>query len=529
MNSVLLLLAVLALPVLQEESPPADDPKTEYASLLEAAGEDVEKLWEVVSFCEANGLDDEHLATLRIIVDRDPRDVRAHEKLGYVRQDLVWVAPDEIPNIGKQLFKCGDQWLPLEKANEYHAELEKWWRIPSREGHFVVYATTDRWVAEEALTWMEKVFNDLVRLYGRAPEDPVVVVVLRNLPQYNEFASGDQSSGKIGTEASGYSSLYGAYQVETWFDQTAEEFPRAGVAYWDISTWADHAWGKMHLRHATGLAFAERLDPSRETERSFVRSLRDPSRFDPQQFWREKKVPMWIRFGGASYAERFFFDADAEREGGDPRELRKWTINETIKTLDPLEQIFRFDVSPNDRDRAQKLMAQAGLLVAFVLDGDCTPVETAHAGFKAALKRGEGVDKAVEALQKAISEHEPELFAFADLPPRAAGETKASGAAAPAGSGESDTAGSSESGESEAEPRADSGGGEDAARSDAVHGEDEARSDAERGDDAARGDSGADGEDPRGAGGEPPPRTEGDEGGSWASATSRGTPSTLLR
>jgi hypothetical protein len=41
-----------------------------------------------------------------------------HEKseLGWVRQDLEWVPPDEAGKIAEGLYRCGDDWLSLEDA-----------------------------------------------------------------------------------------------------------------------------------------------------------------------------------------------------------------------------------------------------------------------------------------------------------------------------------------------------------------------------------------------------------------------------
>ncbi len=429
MMLALLLLVGLTTLASQEDVPAEVSPADEYQSLRQTAGDDLDKLWEVVEFCETNGLEEERTAVLEAIIANDVLDFRAHELLGYQLQDLEWIHPDEIENVSKNLFKCGDEWLPIDAADEYHANLETWWRIPSNLGHFRVYATTKRWVADEALLWAEVVFNDLVRLYGRAPEDPAVIVVLRDRLQYNEFTMGDPGKGILGTESTGYSSLYGAYQAETWFDQVHAEFPRAGVAYWDISTNASHAWGKMHFRHAAGLAFAEALDPSVDFERAFIRSLGGAGQLDPAGFWREKKIPMWIRFGGAVYAERFFYDGSAERDGGDPRQLKTWTITTTIQTLRPLAEIFRFSLNTNKIEDSQKLMAEAGLLVAFILDGNCKPVERAHQAFKVAFRSKKDLPEAVQGLQEAIVKHEPELFAFADLKPRAAAAAPAEAAA----------------------------------------------------------------------------------------------------
>ena len=78
----------------------------------------------------------------------------------------------------------------------------------------------------------------------------------------------------------------------------------------------------------------------------------------------------------------------------------------------PLAEILAFKLDPDDRDASIKLLIEAGLVVAFIVDGNCAPVSAAHADFKAALVAGSLHVKYVKALTDALIAHEAELKAF---------------------------------------------------------------------------------------------------------------------
>jgi hypothetical protein len=56
---------------------------------------------------------------------------------------------------------------------------------------------------------------------------------------------------------------------------------------------------------------------------------------------------------------------------------------------------------------------EAGLLVSFLLDGDCEPVSAAHEALKQAFAAGEDTAEQVQALQQALVDHLDELKAYA--------------------------------------------------------------------------------------------------------------------
>ena len=127
----------------------------------------------------------------------------------------------------------------------------------------------------------------------------------------------------------------------------------------------------------------------------------------------EKRLPAWLRWGGAVYAERYFEDATVE----DRWWARKWSL-ENLKSrggMRELSAVLACRLDPDDRDDALKLLLEAGLCVAFIVDGECAPLAEAHAAFKESLASGQVNPKFVTALTEALVAHERELRAFAGL------------------------------------------------------------------------------------------------------------------
>jgi hypothetical protein len=336
-----------------------------------------------------------------------------HQRLqqGWLRQDLEWVSPDEVENIDNGLYKCDDQWLSLEDANQFHSELGRWWRIPS--DHYVLYTTCDRDTAERAAWEAERIYAELVRIFGRGPDGKVMLLVLGSREQYSTFAKGTDTEPVEGERA--LSSLHGAFVAELWSEPYTSGFGAAGVAYWNVNDDAGAAFGRTFVRHAAGQSFVEALDPSPKFAASLV-----SGELAPNLFWEEKALSGWFRYGAAGYVERYFLDSSNPDADGGPLAWRSWSISNLVRAggLDPLEQVFEFSVSANTEEeieRSTKLMNEAGLLMAFIVDGDCKPVVAKHLALKSALKKKKGVQKALEALEKEIAKNESQLKKFAGI------------------------------------------------------------------------------------------------------------------
>jgi hypothetical protein len=319
-----------------------------------------------------------------------------HITEGWIRQDLEWVAPADKPNIDKGLWKCGDKWLSEADANKYHADLGKWWRIPS--DHFWLYSTCTREIAKKASLECEHSFSDLVRIFGKAPSGPVTVLVLNTREQYNDVAG-----GKLGTpvELRGFSSLHGAFLAEIWQEPLKNGQTSGAIAYWDPTA------GALFVRHAAGQAFVEALDPSPKAMKELMSGA--DAQKAANEFWDEKQVPDWYRCGAANYVEQYLmFSGDA---------LRKWSIGRVAAQggLDAIEKILKCDLSLDDPARSDKLILESGLVMAFVLDGKCAPVTEKHAAFKAAMNAGKDIKRAGAALEDAVHKNEAALRKFAGI------------------------------------------------------------------------------------------------------------------
>ena len=271
----------------------------------------------------------------------DPEELRRIEE-GWRRQDLTWIPPAEFDQLDKGLWKCGEEWLPLEKANEFHAQLDQWWTIPG--DYFHLYTTLPRNVAEEALGEVERTYRDLVRIYGLKPGQPPRVVVLGSLEQYNEFAAGSESRPSV--EAFGFSSCHGAFFADAWFGPGGQ-YLGTGVGQWDYKSENGASFGRLFARHAAGQAFAQAIDPSPKTIAKMQSSERQITGEDIEAFYAEKQVPQWFRYGAASYVERYYIDAFVGQDG-DPEWARKWAVDNILRQggLDSFDSIFELGLDP---------------------------------------------------------------------------------------------------------------------------------------------------------------------------------------
>ncbi len=331
---------------------------------------------------------------------------------GWVKQDLVWVSPDEIENMEKGLWKCGDKWLDLDKANEWHSKLERMWKIPG--DYFLLYTTCDRDVAMQAMDHMDRGHRDMARIIGGMTGDLLHVAMLRNIKQYGVFAAGSERNQP--TEMLGLSSIHHAYYGELWFDADNKEYHAGGVGYWDASTENGSRFGPHAARHAATLSMIEAVDPSPESLKKLRKKGNSYTERFIGEFYKEKNLPQWFRYGAASYVERYFVDQFVGA-GGNANWPKDWSVSNIAGRggLRPLKDIFSIELAPNDPSDAGKLLNERGLLVAFALDGKCAPVANALGAVKAAIRSGKGHKKAIGELELALLKHGKELRAFAGL------------------------------------------------------------------------------------------------------------------
>jgi hypothetical protein len=333
---------------------------------------------------------------------------------GWVKQDFTWISPEEKPHLEKGEWKCGDAWMSLEDANEYHSEPDQAWRIPG--DHFTLLTTCDREVATQKVQkHLGFAWDDLVRIYGKEPSSPVTVLILRDQAQYGAYAAGDQDSGIPPTDSHGLSSIHYAYFADLGVDRVTEELCPMGVSYWDASTDEGNKWAIHSVRHALGQSFAEAIDPSPKA----LEKAREDQEFDPKSFWAEKKLPAWVRWGAAAYAERYFIDT-LVGVGGNSRWAPQWSVSNIVGRggLRSLQEIFRCDVTVEGGSDSEKLINEVGLVMAFIVDGECAPVKAKFKALQDAIgemKDARTITLASNALQAEVEKHEAELRKFAGI------------------------------------------------------------------------------------------------------------------
>ncbi|MEO0481659.1 MAG: hypothetical protein AAF196_19480, partial [Planctomycetota bacterium] len=329
------------------------------------------------------------------------REVDVGQPATSVKFDLEWLS------LSDQIALSNGIGRSKAEENDFHSRLLRWWKIPSE--HFHAYSTCERSRTLTALEWMESAHADLVRIYGVEPQLPATVILTRSLEQYNLFGI-TQPDGleDVPPELTGRQALYHSFPCESWLDVAeGAQYPGAAAAYWESNSVGD-AWGPLAVRHAAGLAFAEVVDPSPAEERRY---RTDPERqFDAVAFWSEKQVPLWFRYGAATYVERYLIDDNSS----DPTWARNWSLGELQAKggVGELERLFRFDLDQNAVSRSRDLILRSGAVMAFILDGGVPAVEEAHLAFKAALRDQQGVAEAFDGLEEALRSAREELEAF---------------------------------------------------------------------------------------------------------------------
>ncbi len=331
--------------------------------------------------------------------------------------DNSWIAPADAEKWAALLWKCGDEWVDMAKANEFHAKIEQAWELVGE--HFEVWATID-WDGANLARWhADKTHAELVRLFGTEPAKKPHFVVLNSLQQYNQ-AAGNQP---ILVESEGFSSLHGAYFADTFFDNPTKptQFLGCGVSYWDRKDPKISGWGPYWLRWAAAQSFVDALDPSWIAVGQWIAAEgRGDIAAHAGGFWSEKKIPRWLRYGASSYVERYMKNPEAA-EGTDPWNLRAFAFGEVKKAggLHKLDDVFAFKLDIKDIPGSSRLYHEAGLLVSYLLDGAAGDKElTAKLeGFQAALKTGSRTDlaAAAKALQQSLAKHEKDIKKFAGL------------------------------------------------------------------------------------------------------------------
>lgn len=331
---------------------------------------------------------------------------------GWVRRDLDWIEPKDVERVDLGLWRVDGEWLELDSANRRRAAIDTMWRIPTRE--VLLQTTTDRDVAFRAIEHMGRAIDDLRRVFGAEPLLPLSVALLRDEEQYDRFAFGDPDGRRRATHAGRLHTVHYGFFAESWFPPSEGrlEFRGMGVGYWDAFLPNGDAFGIHSARFACGLSYVEALDPSPKAVRAVGAGKLQRDYYDAYQA--EKRLPAWLRYGGAVYAERYFRDVSVGPDG-DAWWARKWSLDNlrSLGGLTSLNDVLAFQLDPDERDKSRKLLLEAGLVIAFMVDGECAPVNAAHAELKRGLVTGRLHAKDVAALVAALVANEQEVRAFA--------------------------------------------------------------------------------------------------------------------
>lgn len=336
----------------------------------------------------------------------------------YRSDDDSWIAPNERQHWKDLEWKCGEDWLPLDKANEFHSKLPTCWKLGGE--HIDVWSTCDWEGANSARWYADRIHPELVRIFGVEPPRKPHFVLLNSLAQYNEAAG---AQPPLLPESEGISSLHGGYFADLVFDESVKpiQYAGTGVAFWDRKDDKLRLWGPYFLRWAAAQSWIDAIDPSWGFIGETVQSeLSSGARPESATFWSEKKIPRWLRYGAASYVERFAKNPEAA-EGASPWDLRAFAFAELKKSggLRKLDEVFAFVPDVKKPESSPRLYQEVGLVVAFLLDGapNDKKLAAAHESFKKALAAGarKPIADAVLALQKDLAARERDLRAFAGL------------------------------------------------------------------------------------------------------------------
>lgn len=166
MTMILTLLAALAAPLTAPPhaaavTPAAQPPLVqddEYATRLEAAGEDPTKLWELAAWCKENGRNSDRRKVLKLLVKVDPEHKDARKALGHHFHDGRWFSSrtelsayrrkEEQRKLEEEgLVRLGDEWVPKEEAPYRRMG----WILDEQTGRYMSPARIARRAEEEQL------------------------------------------------------------------------------------------------------------------------------------------------------------------------------------------------------------------------------------------------------------------------------------------------------------------------------------------------------------------------------------------
>ena len=328
---------------------------------------------------------------------------------GWKLQDLNWVSPDEVGKIDEGLWKCDEKWLPLAEADEWHGDLETPWKIPTKRA--TVWSTNDRATAMKAAAQAEKAYFDMRKVFGFGGEDKPAFMVVRDQAEYLRFMDGDDDYDLPQLDPLAMSAFNRSAFADLWFDLDEEVYLGMGVTFWDAESESGDAFGLHDARFAYGLSFVESIDPCVEGLDDVYGEGEVTPEFAAVRL-RAHKFPRWFRWGAACYASRWFKDIEVKR-GGDPYWARKWSasnLNSQGGLLD-FDEVFDFEAS-GQNEQTSRLINQAGLLVAYLVDGGDPEVTELHARLQETMEKRQDTGDIFDDIRKALGDREEQIRAF---------------------------------------------------------------------------------------------------------------------
>lgn len=355
-----------------------------------------------------------------VLVAED-KQIAAWQTAGYQfrADDNSWIAPEDFERWTNLEWKCGDEWVSLEKANEFHSDITQPWQIAGE--HFITWTNCD-WETGNLARWhADQTAAHMMRVFGTAPERKPHYVVLPNLTAYNDAAGGVPAHFP---DSEGYSSLQGSYFADGCLDQSFDpaRFFGCGVSYFDRTDEKLAEWGPLWIRWAAAQSYIDAIDPSWKAIGPWVQSkgVGDIQKYSID-FWAEKRIPRWLRYGAATYVERFIPDPLYPPEADQVWDLRSEAFVDLKEAggLRKLDEVLAFGLSLDDIEGSARLYQEAGLVVAFMMDGapDDGQLRALHSAFRRKLASGpdDQLAQIISDLEAALIEREPAIRAFGRL------------------------------------------------------------------------------------------------------------------
>ncbi|MDG1984136.1 MAG: hypothetical protein P8M11_06200 [Planctomycetota bacterium] len=335
----------------------------------------------------------------------------ARERLaeGWKLQDLNWVSPDEVSKLDEGLWKCDDKWLTLDEADEWHGDIETPWRIPTKRA--TVWSTGTRATALKAAAQAEQAYFDMLKVFGFGGDGQPAFMVVRSQAEYLRFMDGSEDYDLPQLDPLAMSAFNRSAFADLWFDFDEEVYLGMGVTFWDGSNEAGDLYGVHDARFAYGLSFVESIDPCVEGLDEVYGEGEVTPEFAAVRL-STHSLPRWFRWGAACYASRWFKDNQVKR-GGNPYWASQWSAS-NLKAQGGLldfDDVFEFQASGQNEETA-RLINQAGLMVAFLVDGGDATLSRLHEELQGAMEKRQDTEKIFGAIRKALSERDEQIRAF---------------------------------------------------------------------------------------------------------------------